>query len=68
MRGSSNGAPAAPQPINQAEEQPHQSDGCSCPDCVYREIVSLLADRNPRIAELVDVMQTARRLRDELGI
>lgn len=43
-------------------------DGCSCEDCIYREIVSMLSVRNPRIAELVDVMQTARRLRDDLGI
>lgn len=42
--------------------------GCTCPDCVFREAISLIAARNPRIAELVDVLQAARRLRDDLGI
>lgn len=48
--------------------QEQQIDGCTCPDCIYREIVSLLSARNPRIEELVQVMLSARRLRDDLGI
>lgn len=58
--------PPAAQPIVQSPAPSH--DGCTCEDCVYREIVSLLAIRNPRIGELVQVMLTERRLRDDLGI
>lgn len=43
-------------------------ESCACPDCIYREVISLLTARNPRIGELVEIMLTARRLRDELGI
>ena len=40
----------------------------ACADCIYRQVVELLAARNPRIAELVEVMRAAQRLRDDLGI
>lgn len=43
-------------------------EGCTCTDCIYREIVDLLAARNPRIREFVQAMLEARRLLDELGI
>jgi RNA polymerase sigma factor (sigma-70 family) len=54
-----------PAPVGSLHEAPPHDD---CSDCIYREVVALLAARNPRIAELVDAMQTARRLRDDLGI
>ena len=68
-------APPADQPVGQSQPPSDSPSLCTergqggevC-DCIYREIVSLLAARNPRIAELVEVMQTARRLRDDLGI
>jgi len=43
-------------------------ENCACTGCTYREVIDLLAQRNPRIAELVEHMRQARRLRDDLGI
>lgn len=42
--------------------------GCTCDDCVYREVVDLLAAKNPRVIELVRSIVETRRIRDELGI
>lgn len=43
-------------------------DGCICSDCIYREVVSLISAKNPRVEELVQALESLRRLRDDLGI
>lgn len=39
-----------------------------CADCIYKEVVEALGAKNPKIAELVEVMLKARGIREQLEI
>jgi hypothetical protein len=39
-----------------------------CQDCIYREVVELLAAKQPQVLELVKALETTRRIRKELSI
>lgn len=39
-----------------------------CEACLYREVIELLAQKTPKVLELVETLERARRIRDELGL
>lgn len=48
-------------------EQP-KAECETCSSCTYREVVSMLRVKYPKIDDLVEALQKAREIRDELGI
>lgn len=45
-----------------------KGDCVECDGCVYREVVSMLLAKYPKIEDLVEALTRARVIRDELGI
>ncbi len=54
-----------PEPAKPCREKQPSGD---CQECIYRDVVELLAAKQPQVLELVQALETTRRIRKELGI
>lgn len=64
---SANGSSSMPSLV-ETVAVPDTACHTACDDCLYREVVALLAEKQPKVAELVAALEAVRRLREDLRL